>query len=166
VAIVATLVAGCSSPDEASLAGGSSPAPASSTSTATPASPTSTSTSVSTTTARPTTKKAAAAGCLAVSAKMRKAIGTGLEDGFSLTQAAAVKSPDFAKVYFIAGRLKGPGVDQRAVWASNSLTPGGGVIMAVDAMAQEFSDWGDADSTDAQISKVDPSVRRARACLS
>lgn len=107
--------------------------------------------------------------CLPVSPEMAKAIANGREDGTGLKatgKAAAVKSPDYSKVYFIAVEFTAPGIDKEAgVWASNSLKPGGGIIMSADAIAQESTVWPDGDKTDAQISIADPSVDAALACL-
>jgi hypothetical protein len=82
-------------------------------------------------------------------------------------QAAAVRSPDFEKVFFIAVRFTVTGVDDPVVgvWASNSLKPGGGLIMSVDNVAQEFSDWGAAEETDAAIDPADPATDAAAACV-
>ena len=111
----------------------------------------------------------ASADCEPVSKAMAKGIASGREDGTGLKggRAVAVKSPDFSKVYFIAMEFKAPCIGTEAgVWASNSLKPGGGLTMAVDGMAQEFTVWPDADSTNANISKADASVDAALSCLS
>ena len=99
---------------------------------------------------------------------MGKSIISGAEagTGAKFVKASAVKSPDFDKVYFIAVEFSATGVDnQIGVFASNSLTDGGGVVMAVDEMAKQFTVWPDADKTDAAISGADPSVATAKACL-
>lgn len=116
------------------------------------------------TTSTPTS--AAAADCvdatnIAVNGIMKGATG----DGMKFVSAKAVKSPDFSKVYFIAMKFSATGVeDQVGVWASNSPEPGGGLIMAIDGVAQQFSDWGPGSSTAAKISPADPSVAVAKAC--
>ncbi len=110
---------------------------------------------------------AAAAECvdatnIAANGIMKGATG----DGMKFISAKAVKSPDFSKVYFIAMKFSATGIeDQVGVWASNSLEPGGGLIIAVDGVAQQFSDWGPGSSTAAEISPTDPSVAVAKACL-
>lgn len=110
---------------------------------------------------------AAAAECLdatdiATNGIMKGATG----EGMKFVSAKAVKSPDFSKVYFIAMKFSATGVeDQVGVWASNSLEPGGGLTMAIDGVAQQFSDWGPGSSTTAKISAVDPSVAVAKSCL-
>lgn len=109
-----------------------------------------------------------AATCLLVDSAMGQGIMSGAEagTGAKFVRAAAVKSPDFAKVYFIAVEFSAPGIsNQVGVFTSNSLTTGGGIVMAVDAFAQEFTVWPDADTSKAAISKADPSVADAKACL-
>ena len=106
--------------------------------------------------------------CLPVSKEMSRAIATGQEDGVGMKPVAeaAVKSPDFRNAYFIAITFSATGVDdQTGVWVSNLLYPGDGIIMAADPTAQQFTDWPDADKTDAQISTDDPSVDAAKSCL-
>ena len=108
------------------------------------------------------------ADCLNIDAAFGNAIMSGAESGSGVqfVRASAVKSPDFNKVFFIAVEFSATGVsNQVGVFASNSLTMGEGTVMAVDAFAQEFTDWGDADTTKAAISKADPSVATAKACL-
>ena len=86
--------------------------------------------------------------------------------GAKFVRASAVKSPDFAKIYFIAVEFSATGVDnQIGVFVSNSLTDGGSRVMAVDGGATQFTVWPDADKTDAAISGADPSVAAAKACL-
>jgi hypothetical protein len=101
---------------------------------------------------------------------MRNAIATGAEQrtgGIKLTRAFAVKSTEHANAYYIAARFTAPGVDeQTGVWASNSLTPGQGIILAVDGFAKEFTDWGDADKTDAGMTSADKGAKKAEDCLS
>jgi hypothetical protein len=53
-----------------------------------------------------------------------------------------------------------------AVWMTNSLTPGGGLILSVDGFAEQFTDWGVAKDTDAAISPTDPAVGIVKDCLS
>ncbi|GAA5119303.1 hypothetical protein GCM10025762_37020 [Haloechinothrix salitolerans] len=101
---------------------------------------------------------------------MLKWIAGGVEDDVSgdlkITKGAAVRSPNHEKVFLIAGEMKAPGVDgEIGVWASNSLERGGGIIMAVDNIAQAFTVYPDADKTDAQISPAAAGVQEARDCL-
>lgn len=102
-------------------------------------------------------------------AAIGKAIATGAQDGTGLeyVDAAAVKSEDFDEVYFVAMRFSATGVDdQTGVWATNSLKPGGGLIMSVDGFAKEFTVWPDGGETDAQLSTADDGAEEAVACLS
>lgn len=57
--------------------------------------------------------------------------------------------------------LEGP--DDVGVWATNS-PKAQGFIFAVDGVVQEFSDWGDADKTDAAIDLSADGVDEARSC--
>jgi hypothetical protein len=87
--------------------------------------------------------------------------------GAQFVKAAGVKSPAFARVYFIAVEFSAPGLDnQVAVFAASELTPSGGPVFAVDEVAQRITDWPDADKSKAAISKNDPYVTAAKACLS
>ncbi len=106
-------------------------------------------------------------GCLDVSSALVKGIASGQEDGAGIKPrfATAVKSADFSKVYFVAVTFSATGVeDQTGVWATSSLKPGGGSILSVDGIAQEFTVWPNADAT-AGIASSDPSVDAAKECL-
>lgn len=86
--------------------------------------------------------------------------------GFKVKQAAGVKSPDFANLYFVGVRFSVEGVpDETAVWAVGGGMDGTGTLVAVDNVAQEFYDGPDGDKTAAKISVVDPSVKPAKACV-
>lgn len=104
--------------------------------------------------------------CLDAS-KMGAAVMAGARDGFELepVRAAAVRSPDFSEVYFVAVEFKGYPGESRGVWASNSLKPGGGLLMSVDGPAVEVTDWPAAIDAAARISSTDPSVDAALSCL-
>lgn len=106
--------------------------------------------------------------CLAVPAELADAITGGVKAGVGgMTSRAtgAVKSPDFKNVYFVAIKFSVPGASATGVWATNSMEAGGGLILAADAFAKEFTDWPNASKTDAQISGADPSIRLAKSCL-
>lgn len=106
--------------------------------------------------------------CEDVSRDMVESMESGLTGNVTLSEAAAVKSDDFNKAWFIAAEIDGPGLEGKGdvgVWMSNSLDPGSGVTMAVDAVAQEFSDWPDADKTDAGASMAHDGARESRDCL-
>lgn len=107
--------------------------------------------------------------CQKASRKLLAAIGAGLQvDGGAghLKRGSVVKSGDFSKVYIVAAEIDGPGLKgdgDVGVWATNSTTADG-LILAVDSAAKEFSDWGDADKTEAAIDQSADGVSEAEAC--
>lgn len=114
-------------------------------------------------TASPTT-------CLAVPTVLVDGIQEGLtvHGGGWLTDAQAVRSGDFSQVYFVSARINGPGLDGPVgTWATNDLQAGsvGGVIFAVDALANEFSDWGDGRQGTAELSMSDHGARQSQTCV-
>lgn len=105
------------------------------------------------------------AECLKVPTDLAKAMASGVTKT-KVTRATAVKSPDFKNLYFVAVQFTAEGIDkQTGVWASNALQAGDGVILAVDGIAQQFSDWPHGNETDADISPADSSVATATDCL-
>lgn len=103
--------------------------------------------------------------CRQVSMTLLKAIASGGDDAnLKAISGAAVKSNDYSDVYMIAMEFSGIGSTEQGVWASNSLEPGGGLIMAVDGMATEFTVWpnGPADSP---MSITDHGAQEALDCL-
>lgn len=107
--------------------------------------------------------------CLSVSPAVVEQMEAGLtvQGGGSLSRAMAVRSPDHRQLYYVAADLDGPGLEgprDVGVWATNSLTSPG-MIMAVGAVAIEFSDWGDGSTTDAATRSTDRAARDARRCL-
>lgn len=108
--------------------------------------------------------------CLEVDPAKLAAIAEGEEDGvggITFSSGAAVKSEDYSEVYMIAGRFTVPGVDQPQVgiWASNALAPNEGVILAVDAFAEQFTVWPDAEDSAAKIRLGSDGVDEAKDCL-
>ena len=106
--------------------------------------------------------------CEKVSNALLNAIAEGLtvSGGGTLREGYAVKSNDFAKVYMVAADIQGTGMEgdtEIGVWATNSLD-GGGPIFAVDGLAKEFSEWGDGDTTDANITQSSDGVAEAKKC--
>ncbi len=107
--------------------------------------------------------------CEKASRKLLNAIASGLEVSGGkgrLSRGYVVKSGDFSKVYMVAAEIDGPGLGDRGdvgVWATNSRSADG-MIFAVDPVAQEFSDWGDGDQTDAQIDQSADGVSQAEEC--
>jgi len=109
-----------------------------------------------------------ASRCQSVPAQLTQAIEQGLTitGGGLLGEASAVKSNDFESVYFVAAMLRGEGMGDDAIglWATNDLD-GNGMIYAVDAIANEFSDWADGRATDAAFSVSDDGAQEAIDCL-
>ena len=114
---------------------------------------------------RPT---ASASRALSVPVELLDAIASGEESGVGMEpiRGIAVKSGDFSNVYMVAMEFSATGIkNQVGVWATNSLSAGGGIIMAVDGTAKAFTVWPDADQTDAQITISDDGVAEAKAAL-
>jgi hypothetical protein len=108
--------------------------------------------------------------CERVSSAVLNAIAEGLTVSGSgtLRNGYAVKSKDFSKVYMVAADIQGVGMEgdgEIGVWATNSLD-GTGLILAVDGLAKEFSDWGDGDTTNANITQSSDGVAEAKECAS
>ena len=105
--------------------------------------------------------------CLRVDREMADLIMTaGTGTGMAAVRVSAVRSPDFERVFFIAVEFTLTGTSNVVgVWASNSLAAGGGLVLAADAFAKEFSDLPDAATTDANISPNNPAIRQARSCV-
>jgi hypothetical protein len=106
--------------------------------------------------------------CEKVSSAVLNAIAEGLTvtGGGTLRNGYAVKSDDFSKVYMVAADIQGTGMEgdsEVGVWATNSLD-GAGLILAVDGLAKEFSDWGHGDTTDANITLSSDGVSEAKDC--
>ena len=94
-------------------------------------------------------------------------ISSGLKGATGLRFASAVKSKDYANVFMVAADLEGPGLDgadDRAVWATNDLVAGNGLIFSVDEVAKAFSSWGPGDRTDAKIGATSDGVDQAKSC--
>jgi hypothetical protein len=56
------------------------------------------------------------------------------------------------------------GTDDVGTWATNRLRLGG-LILAVDSVSEEFSDWGHVDTTDAQLSMSDDGAELSQECV-
>ena len=106
--------------------------------------------------------------CRKVPAATKEAIAQGVEAGLTLGKARAVRSDDFARVFFISAELDGPGLEGEgdvATWMTNRLRGTGKLIYSVDEIANEFSDWGDGGATDAAFSMSDDGAEESRDCL-
>jgi hypothetical protein len=115
-----------------------------------------------------------AAGCLSLTKWYPKEILSGKESNtgkLRFVSAAAVKSPDFNNVYFVAVKFKAIGVgSQVGVWAINGKLPQkpgdvSGLTLSVNSIAQQFTVWPDGNKTQAQIATNDRSVGAAIKCL-
>ncbi len=85
--------------------------------------------------------------CQPVPADLVAAIEEGFTaKGVKLRNAYAVRSNDLENAWYISGDLQGPGLegdDEIATWAkSGDLVVGGGLLIASNSVAKEFSDWG------------------------
>ena len=62
----------------------------------------------------------------------------------------AVRSNDFKKVYFVAAKIYGPGIEDGegpGVWFITGDPTSPGMIMSVNSYAKLFSDYPDANTT-------------------
>jgi hypothetical protein len=103
---------------------------------------------------------------------LTQAIAEGLTltgGGSTLTNAKAVKSNDYQRVYFISADIDGAGLegpDDIGTWAKNGpLRVGEGLILSVDSVATEFSDWPDAATTDFMLSMQDDGAEESKDCV-
>jgi hypothetical protein len=115
-----------------------------------------------------------AAGCLPITKWFPGELLSGNEKStgkLSFVSAAAVKSPDFKNVHFIAVKFKAAGVgNQVGVWALSGKLPQkagdvSGLILSANAIAQQFTVWPDGDKSQAQIALNDRSIKAATKCL-
>ena len=115
-----------------------------------------------------------AAGCLAITKWFPGELLSGNEKStgkLTFISAAAVKSPDFKNVHFIAVKFKANGVgNQVGVWALSGKLPQkagdvSGLILSANAIAQQFTVWPDGNKSQAQIALNDRSVKAATKCL-
>jgi len=130
--------------------------------------PSSTPVATPSSTPAPSASAPSADRCVAVSAKKLKNIAIGLTVGAggSLTSGFAVKSNDYAEVWFIAAVIDGPGLGKGVVgiWASTRLEANDGMILAIDGFADEFTDWGLGSTTDASITQYADGAQEAAQC--
>lgn len=106
-----------------------------------------------------------ASRCEAVPAALLKTLNSTLETGAKMKTAAAVKSTDFEKVWFVAGPLTGPGLDgkDKAVFVTNDLTSPS-LTYSVGGFAHQFSDLGHGEDTDAKFSQQDDGYAEVQDC--
>lgn len=107
--------------------------------------------------------------CVKVSrARAHSLVVFGAEDGYENKlrgTAWAVRSDDFKKIFFIAVPVRTEGVETTTVFASTYLESGGGLIWAVDSMADTITAWPNGEETDAKISMYDHGASEADDCL-
>ena len=87
--------------------------------------------------------------------------------GTTLTNAWAVKSEVFKRLYFVSAEIDGPGIDgsgQIGTWAKRGSLGDGGGVMSVDGYALEYSDWADGTRSDAELSITDDGAQESRDC--
>jgi hypothetical protein len=115
-----------------------------------------------------------AAGCLSITKWFPKELLSGNEAStgkLTFVSAAAVKSPDFKNVHFIAVKFKAVGVgNQVGVWALSGKLPQkpgdvSGLILSANAIAQQFTVWPDGNRSQAQIAINDRSIKAATRCI-
>ena len=87
-------------------------------------------------------------GCVEVDDELLANIAEGTtEDGVPITPVAgaAYPSPSTDGLYYVAMEFTAPGVEDgdEGVWLASSLEPNTGGFVAVDGMAQEFTQWPD-----------------------
>lgn len=88
--------------------------------------------------------------------------------GLTLRNSKAVKSNSFESVYFISADIQGAGLegqDDVATFGTNSLESGGGIFMAVDKVAKEFSVFPDSSTTDARATMSDDGAKESVDCV-
>lgn len=92
-----------------------------------------------------------------------------VQGGGSISEAAADRSNSFQRIYFIAAEIEGPGLEGSGdvgVWASNRLEGGAGLTFSVNAMAEEFAQFGSGRRTDWNITMADDGAYESEDCLS
>lgn len=68
-----------------------------------------------------------------------------------LVNAQAVKSNNFEKVYFVSAEFTGPGFNNEVgTWSTNNIEDEA-LVLSVNAMAKEFTDWFHGDREGAQF---------------
>lgn len=112
-----------------------------------------------------------ASRCLDVPTETLSRIESGLkDDDITLRNAQAVRSDDFEKVYFISADLQGPeleGTGDIATFAANNID-GPGLVLSVDDVAKEFTDWlhGDREGAQFHVTMSDDGARESHDCVS
>lgn len=103
--------------------------------------------------------------CLSVSSDRIDAIASGLREG-RISGGQAVRSNAHEELYYVATRFYGPGADgEPLIFAVTDLEGPGGLILAVDEVAAELTDWPHGADTDARTSYSDDGAQSAEDCL-
>ena len=110
--------------------------------------------------------------CLAVPREMVAVLEDGFEEAargkWRLLNAQAVRSKSFKKMFFISAEIDGPIMERKgdiATWASNSLQPYKGIVLAVSALATEFSVYPDGRKTKAEVSMWEDGAVQSKDCV-
>jgi hypothetical protein len=105
--------------------------------------------------------------CVKASSKLKREIASLAQNGTGLQPILGYlfRSPDYSQVYFVALEFSATGIEnQIGVWVTNDIN-GAGMIMSVDGLAKQFTDWFHSDESDAAISILDPSVDKVLGCF-
>lgn len=107
--------------------------------------------------------------CLSVPETVSQRLNDGLNinGGGSITNLKAVKSNDFASVYFISGELNGAGLEGAgdiATFVMNRLDTTS-LTLSADTVASEFSDWPNISTTNLGVSIGDDGYDESRRCV-
>lgn len=109
------------------------------------------------------------AGCLPVGKAVVELIDDQAKEGTGMKmtgRAAAVKSDQHVKVFMVAAEFSATGVpNQVGVWAMNSIDDLPNFLESASAGAVEFTDWLDGTKVKEPISRYDPAIQAAKACL-
>jgi hypothetical protein len=121
-------------------------------------------------TVAPAPAPASASRCVPASAAQMERIRAGVRGRqrfFEAGKGWAVQSKDLRLVWFVAAKLCGAGHDNcvgPGVWALSGESDQAGPTYSVDAVAKEFSDFGDGSKTDAKLDMSRDGAREAMEC--
>lgn len=90
-----------------------------------------------------------------------------VEPDNDIKTAWAVRSADFERVWMVAALIYGDGIEDGAgpgVWAIGGEIERPNTTLSVGGFAHEFSAWGPAETTDAQITMNTDGVKEAVQC--
>ena len=116
------------------------------------------------------TSSTSSSRCQPASAKQLEYITAGVKGDASYNSVrtgSAVKSEDYVNAYFVAAKIYGPGIEEGrgpGVWFITGDPNNPGLIFSVNGYAEEFSDFGHADRTDAAATMGSDGAREAERC--